>query len=218
MGRNKKPTRIPLYDVSLSPQAIKHANQTLKSGWLSPGPKVAAFEKAICELMQTRYAAPVSSATAGMELVLTAIGAQPGKEVVTTPFTFVGTVEAILAAGATPVFADINPHSLNIDPDEVYRKITHRTIAVMPVDLAGYPANYRMLKKICNTKSVPLIADAAHSIGAMYRNKPIAKHTDAAVISFYSTKNLTCGEGGIVVSKHQAVVEAIKLMARHGLT
>ncbi|UCE23717.1 MAG: DegT/DnrJ/EryC1/StrS family aminotransferase [Candidatus Zixiibacteriota bacterium] len=218
MKKNKTLRRVPLHDIKLSGQAIKHANETLKSGWLSPGPKVAAFEKALCEMMRTRYGAAVASATAGLELVLTSIGAQPGKEVVTTPLTFVGTIEAILSAGATPVFADIDPQSLNIDPDEVFRKITHHTIAVMPVDIAGYPADYRVLKKICDTKSVPLIADAAHSVGSAYRGKPIPGHTDAAVISFHATKNLTCGEGGMVLSKHKAIIDAVRIMSRHGLT
>ncbi len=218
MKKSKTVRRVPLYDIKLSRQAINHVNQTLKSGWLSPGPKVAAFEKALCELMQTRYGTAVASATAGLELVLNTIGAQPGKEVVTTPLTFVGTIEAILSAGATPVFADIDPHSLNIDPDEVFRKITHHTVAVMPVDIAGYPADYRMLKKICDTKSVPMIADAAHSIGSAYRGKPIPKHTDVAVVSFHATKNLTCGEGGMVLSKHKAVIDAVRIMSRHGLT
>lgn len=218
MAKTKTQRRIPLYDIRLSAAAIKNATDTLKSGWLSPGPKVAAFEQAICWMMQARYAAAVASATAGMELTLLAIGAEPGKEVVTTPFTFVGTIEAIMSTGATIVFGDINPHTLNIDPDEVYRKVTHHTIAVMPVDLGGYPANYRMLKKICDTKQVPLISDSAHSIGARYYGKPVNKYTDASVISFHATKNLICGEGGIVLSKHKAVVEAVRLMARHGLT
>lgn len=218
MKKSNKPRHIPLYDIKLSKQTLKSVNDTLKSGWLSPGAKVAAFEQAICRLMQTRYGTAVASATAGLEMVLVALGAQPGKEVVTTPFTFVGTVEAILSAGATPVFADINPHTLNIDPDEVYRKITRHTIAVMPVDIAGYPANYRMLKKICDAKQIPLIADGAHSIGALYRGKPIPKYTNAAVISFHATKNLICGEGGIVLSKHKAVIDTVKIMSRHGLT
>lgn len=218
MAKRKTQRRIPLYDIKLSAAAVKSATETLKSGWLSPGPKVAAFEQAICWMMQARYGAAVASATAGMELVLLAIGAEPGKEVVTTPFTFVGTIEAIMSTGATIVFGDINPHTLNIDPDEVYRKITHHTIAVMPVDIGGYPADYRLIKKICDTKQVPLISDSAHSIGARYYGKPVSKFTDASVISFHATKNLICGEGGMVLSKHKAVVEAVRLMARHGLT
>ncbi|MEW6412595.1 MAG: DegT/DnrJ/EryC1/StrS family aminotransferase [Candidatus Zixiibacteriota bacterium] len=218
MKKAKSNKKIPLYDVKVSTKAIKNVTDTLRSGWLSPGPNIAAFETAMSKLMKTRHAAAVASATAGLELVLTSIGSEPGKEVVTTPFTFVGTIEAILNTGAIPVFADIDPHSLNIDPDEVFRKITHRTIAVMPVDIAGYPANYRMLKKICDTKRVPLVADAAHSVGALFQNKPVPTHTDAAVISFHTTKNLICGEGGIVLSKHKAIVDIVKLMARHGLT
>ncbi|UCD64514.1 MAG: DegT/DnrJ/EryC1/StrS family aminotransferase [Candidatus Zixiibacteriota bacterium] len=218
MAKSKISRRVALYDLKLSSGAIRSATQTLESGWLSPGPKVAAFEKAICGLMQARHGAAVASATSGLELVLLAIGAEPGKEVVTTPFTFVGTIEAIVSVGATVVFGDINPHTLNIDPDEVFRKITDHTIAVMPVDIAGYPADYRMLKKICDTKRVPMIGDSAHAIGARYRGKPVSRYTDVSVISFHATKNLTCGEGGMVLSRHKAVVDAVRLMSRHGLT
>lgn len=218
MKKTEQPRKVPLYDIRLSASAVRRVNQVLKSGWLSPGVNVAAFQEAICDLTGVRYGAAVGSATAGLEMVLTAIGSDAGKEVITTPFTFVGTVEAILSAGATPIFADIDPRTLNIDPDEVFRRITHRTLAVMPVDIGGYPANYRLLRRICDAKRVPLIADAAHSIGSAYKGKPVPKFTDAAVISFHATKNLICGEGGIVLSKHRDVIEAIKIMSRHGLS
>ena len=210
--------KISLYDIKLSPAALKQATDTLKSGWLSSGPKVAAFEKAIAEKMATRYAVAVGSATSGLQMVLTAIGAEPGKEVITTPFTFVATVEAIMAAGATPVFADIDPHTLNLDADEVYRKFSRHTLAVMPVDIGGFPADYEILKIICKNRQIPLIADAAHSIGTAFKGRPVPRHTDAAVISFHATKNLICGEGGMVVSKHKALVDLVRLMTHHGLT
>ena len=218
MPTKKAPKKISLYDIKLSPAAIKQATDTLKSGWLSSGPKVAAFEKAIAEKMATRYAVAVGSATSGLQMVLTAIGAEPGKEVITTPFTFVATVEAIMATGATPVFADIDPHTLNLDADEVYRKFSRHTLAVMPVDIGGFPADYEILKIICKNRQIPLIADAAHSIGTAFKGRPVPRHTDAAVISFHATKNLICGEGGMVVSKHKAVVDLVRLMTHHGLT
>lgn len=218
MNTGKRKRRIPLYDIKLSQEAIKEAADTLRSGWLSPGPRIAAFEKAICDLMQTRYGVAVSSASVGLQLVLRTIGVGSGKEVVTTPFTFVATVEAIISTGARPVFADIDPVSLNIDPDEVSRKISGRTAAVMPVDVGAYPADYDALRKICNSRKIPLVADAAHSIGAAHRGRPVPKHADAAVISFQVTKNLACGEGGMVLSRYKPLIEFVRLLARHGLT
>ncbi|NOY89395.1 MAG: DegT/DnrJ/EryC1/StrS family aminotransferase [FCB group bacterium] len=210
--------KIPLYRLKVSPQAIKEVNSSLKSGWLSPGPKVASFEKAICKLMHSRYGALVSSATDGIELALTALGAMPLKEVITTPFTFVATVHAIMATGATPVFADIDAHTLNIDPEEVERKITERTVAIIPVDIGGYPADYDALNKICDDKKLLLIADAAHSIATLYRGKPVTHYSNVAVISFHATKNLFCGEGGVVLADNKSFIEAIKIMSQHGIT
>ncbi|MFQ5453282.1 MAG: DegT/DnrJ/EryC1/StrS family aminotransferase [Candidatus Zixiibacteriota bacterium] len=216
--KKKKNNQIPLYNIKLSSNAINEVKDSLKTGWLSPGPKVTSFEKAICSLMQTRYGALVSSATAGLQLALTAVGVRPGKEVITTPFTFVATVEAIIAAGAKPVFADIDPHSLNIDPIGVSSKITNQTAAVMPLDLGGLPANYDMLRDICKVNLLYLIGDSAHSIGSLYKNKPVSKYSDAAVISFHATKNLICGEGGIVLSRHKKLIDRVRTLSQHGMT
>ena len=213
MSKNRK---IPLYDLQISSKAINNAARTLKSGWLSPGKNVAEFEKAIAEMMNCRYAAAVSSATIGMELTLFALGAEPGLEIITSPFTMPATVEAILAAGCTPVFADIDPDTLTIDPQEVFRKISDHTMVIIPVDIAGHPAEYSTLDRICEEYKISMVSDSAHAIGSKYKNKPISKFTDASVISFHATKNLVCGEGGIVLSKHKKLIEVIKLLSRHG--
>jgi dTDP-4-amino-4,6-dideoxygalactose transaminase len=209
---------IPLFDLSLSARTKKEGSATLASGWITSGPKVEAFERAICQRMHVKYAAAVSSGTSGLYLALKAVGAEKGREVITSPFTFVATVEAILMTGAVPVFTDIVPNTLNVDPDEVAWKISDHTIAIVPVDIAGYPANYTPLNKICKERSIFLIADAAHSFGASYRNRTIPNMTDATVYSFYSTKNLTCGEGGMVLSRRKELIEQVKRLAMHGLT
>jgi dTDP-4-amino-4,6-dideoxygalactose transaminase len=209
---------IPLFDLSLSAKARKEVASTLASGWLTTGPKVATFERAICRHLNVKYAAAVNSGTAGLYLTLKAIGAGKGRQVVTTPFTFIATVEAILMAGATPVFADIVPHTLNIDPEEVARKVSDRTVAIIPADIAGYPANYELLNKVADERSLYLVADAAHSFSTTYQSKTIPNITDAAVFSFYSTKNLTCGEGGMVLSKHKQLIDKVKCLSLHGLT
>ena len=209
---------IPLFDLTLSVKAGKEVASTLASGWITTGPKVAAFERAVCRHLNVKYAAAVNSGTAGLYLVLKAIGAGKGREVVTTPFTFVATVEAILMTGAKPVLADIDPRTLNIDPEEVARKVSDRTIAIVPVDIAGYPADYELLSKVVDKRSLYLVADAAHSFGAANQSKTIPNLTDAAVFSFYSTKNLTCGEGGMVLSRHKQLIDKVKCLSLHGLT
>ena len=209
---------IPLFDLTLSAKARKEVASTLASGWITTGPKVAAFERAVCRRLNVKHAAAVNSGTAGLCLALKALGAGKGRDVITTPFTFVATVEAILMTGAAPVLADIDPHTLNVDPEEVARKVSKRTVAVVPVDIAGYPANYELLNKIADKYSLYLVADAAHSFGAAYRERTIPRLADAAVFSFYSTKNLTCGEGGMVLSRHQELIEKTKRLSLHGLT
>ena len=210
--------KIPLFDIKLSARAKREVAQTLESGWLTSGPKVVAFEKAVATYLEVRYAAAVNSCTAGLQLVLRALGIGRGKEVITSPFTFVATAEAILSVGARPIFADISPTTLNIDPDEVARKMSVRTVAILPVDVAGCPADYEALNRLCDGGKLPLIADAAHSFGATVGDRSIARMADAAVYSFYSTKNLTAGEGGMVVSRHKDLIHVVRTLARHGLT
>lgn len=210
--------KIPLFDLKLSSKAKKEVAAVLNEGWLTVGSRVAAFEKAVAKLLGVKHVASVSSCTTGLHLALKTLGASTGREVITTPFTFAATVEAIIEAGARPVFADIDPKTLNIDPDEVARKVSDQTMAIMPVDIAGYPADYVQLNKICDAHSVALLADAAHSIGASYRKRSIPQLCDGAVFSFYSTKNLTCGEGGLVASRHKMLTDKVHLLARHGLS
>ncbi|RKX25449.1 MAG: UDP-4-amino-4,6-dideoxy-N-acetyl-beta-L-altrosamine transaminase [Candidatus Zixiibacteriota bacterium] len=216
--KQTKRKKIPLFDLKLSSKAKKEVAAVLNEGWLTSGPRVKAFEKAVTKLLGVKYATAVSSCTAGLHLALKAVGAGSGREIITTPFTFAATIEAIIQAGAQPVFADINPQTLNIDPDEVARKITDNTLAIVPVDIAGHPADYISLNQICDARSLVLLADAAHSIGALCGKRSIPKMCDGAVFSFYSTKNLTCGEGGMVVSRHKVMTDRVRLLARHGLT
>ncbi len=217
MGKLREP-KVPLFDLSLAPAARRQVAATLASGWLTTGPQAALFEKAVSHLLEVRYAAAVNSATTGLYLILKALGAGPGREVITTPFTFVATVEAILMTGALPVFADIDPHTLTIDVEEVARKLSNQTSAILPVDMAGYPADYDRLNTVAAARKLPVVSDAAHAIAAQYRGKSIAQLADAAVYSFYSTKNLTCGEGGMVLSRHKVLVDKVRQLSSHGLS
>lgn len=209
---------ISLYDLRLSARAKAHVNEVLKAGWLSPGPKVEAFERAAAEYLGVPYAVAVASGTKGLRLALSALGVKPGQEVITSPFTFIATVEAIQQAGARPVFADIDPMTLNLSASAVGRAIGRRTAAVIPVDIAGQPADYGTLRGLCRSNSLLLISDSAHAFGATYRGRPLAGWTDATVYSFYATKNLTAGEGGMVVTRRKRLADRIRLLSRHGMT
>ncbi len=213
-----KKRNIPLYDLKLSAGTKKQVNAVMSSGWLSTGPNARELEKQVAKLDRVRYATAVTSATAGLQLALEAVGARKGTEVITSPFTFCATAEAILRSEAIPVFADIDPATLNLDPDEVSRKITSKTLCVMPVDIAGHLADYKSLSTICTKHRLPLIADASHSLGASYRRKSVAQLADAAIHSLQATKNVTSAEGGIVASRHKQLIERIQLLSRHAMT
>lgn len=210
--------KIPLYYVKISKEAIREVTATLKSGWLSTGPKVAQFEQAISKKFGIKYSAGVSSASQGLELILSACQIGPGDEVITSPYTFISTIEAIHSVGAKPVFVDIDPVSLNINPDQIRAKINDRTMAVITVDVGGFPCDYKKLKKLTRDEGILLIGDAAHSISAQYKNKPIFKQCDISALSFHATKNLICGEGGMVLSDNKQLIERVKLLARHGIS
>jgi len=218
MKKSNDNKTIPLFDLKLSARTKKEVAATLDSGWLTTGPRVKKFEQAVAEYLKVKHSVAVNSATIGLQMVLTAIGAGPGREVVTTPFTFVGTIEAILLAGARPVFTDIEAQTLNLDPDKIPPCVNKHTAAVMAVDIAGNPADYGRIASICNERDLPLVADAAQSIAGLHKGKSVPSHVDAAVFSFYSTKNLTCGEGGMVVSRHKELIDAVRLLSLHGLT
>jgi len=212
------PKKIPFYDLKLSVPAVRMVNKTMKSGWLTTGPAVAQFESGIAELLRVKHSVAVNSATAGLTLALRAAGVTSGSEVVTSPFSFVAGVESILNLGARPVLADIDPETLNIDPGEVEKKLTNRTAAILSVDIAGYPCDYDRLGRIAKRHRVPLVSDSAHALGATFRGKSIPQWTDLSVFSFHATKNLTCGEGGMVVSRAKKASEQIRLWSKHGMT
>ncbi|MEW5993171.1 MAG: DegT/DnrJ/EryC1/StrS family aminotransferase [Candidatus Zixiibacteriota bacterium] len=215
-GRKRK--KIPLFDLKVSPQARKQVRTVLKSGWLTTGPVTEALEAAMARYLGIKHIAAVNSATAGLYLALRALGVGKGDSVVTTPFTFIATVEAILLAGAQPLFADIEPRTLNIDPQKVTSVIRKNTKVILPVDIAGFPADYARLTAIGRDRSLYLLADSAHAIATRIGNRTPAHFADAAVYSLYSTKNLTCGEGGLVVSRRKSLADRVRRLARHGLT
>lgn len=209
---------IHFHRYSIGQEEKEAVLAALDSGWITKGPRVAAFETAICEYTGAASALALNSCTAGLHLAMLALGIGPGDEVITTPLTFVATVNMILAVGAIPVLADIDPESLNIDPHSVAQKITSRTRAIIPVHLAGQPCELEPLLKLAETHQVKVIDDAAHAIGASYHGKKIGAWCDATVFSFYATKNITTGEGGMLLSQDPAIVEAARPISLHGLS
>ncbi len=218
MGSRPAKHKVPLFDVRVSRRARREVSAVLASGWLTSGPRVSAFERAIGDYLNVRHVAAVGSATAGLYLTLRALGIRPGHRVITTPFTFVATVEAILQSGAEPVLVDIDEPTLNLSPEGVADAVDRRTRAIVPVDIAGHPAEYGPLLDVARQSSLRVISDAAHSIAARYRGGTSPHYAHAAVYSLYSTKNLTCGEGGLVVSRNRKLISKVRQLSRHGLT
>lgn len=194
--------------------------EVMRSGWLGSGPRVAAFEEAFARYKNTgadRVAA-VSSCTAALHLSMVAVDLQPGDEVIVPALTFCATINAIVHAGAMPVLVDVDPRTMNIDPASVEAAITPRTRALMPVHFAGRACEMDALMDIAARHSLLVIEDCAHAIETTYRGRPAGTLGDFGCFSFYATKNLTTGEGGMVLAKDVGRIERIKRLALHGLS
>jgi dTDP-4-amino-4,6-dideoxygalactose transaminase len=209
---------IHFHRPSIGQEEINEVVETLRSGWLTTGPRVARFEREFREYTGAPHAVAVNSATAGLHLALAGLKIGPGDEVITTPMTFCATVQAILHVGATPVLADIGLDG-NIDPEEIAKRITARTRAIIPVHMAGLPCEMKAIWELAQRHGLHVIEDAAHAAGAIYEGRPIgAGASDAVAFSFYATKNLTTGEGGMITTDRLALAEALRMLALHGVT
>ena len=207
---------IPYGRQSISETDIAAVVAALKSDWLTTGPLVEKFELAL-EVIVGAPCVVVSSGTAALHCAYAAIGLEPGDEVITPPITFIATQATAGLFGAKIVFADVLPNTANIDPQAVATLITERTKAIVAVDYAGHPADLDELRAIADKHGIYLIEDAAHSIGSVYKNRPIGSIADITTFSFFPTKNLTTGEGGAVASPHPDLLSRAKSFARQGL-
>ena len=197
---------------------IEEVVASMKSGWLGTGPKVAQFEKDFAAYKGVSSAIGVNSCTAALHLSFLAAGLQPGDEVITTPLTFCATVNAIIHAGNTPVLADIDSETMNIDPREVEAKITSKTKAILPVHFAGRPCNMDALCYLAEKYNLKIIEDCAHAIETEYKGKKVGTFGDFSCFSFYVTKNVITGEGGMVLTKDEEDASHIKTLALHGMS
>jgi dTDP-4-amino-4,6-dideoxygalactose transaminase len=209
---------IPFAPPDLGQDEIDAVAEVLRSGWLTGGPKVREFEEAFRRITGAEHALALSSATAGLHLALLACDIGPGDEVITTPLTFAATVNVILHVGATPVLADICGDDYNLDPAEVERRVTPRTKALMPVHYGGQPCRMDELLDIARRHKLRVIEDAAHALSARYQGRPVGTIGDAAVFSFYPTKNITTGQGGMLTTNDEQLADRVELLRLHGLS
>ena len=197
---------------------IQAVVDVLKGDYLTCGPNITSLEKALCDLTGAKYGIAISNGTAALHVACMAAGIGVGDEVITTPITFAASANCALYCGATPVFADINPETYNIDPADIERKITPKTKAVVAVDFTGQAVEVEAIREICDKYNLVFIQDAAHSIGTTYNGVQVGNLADMTTFSFHPVKTVTGGEGGAVMTNDKALYEKLLLYRSHGIT
>src|SRR5271168_2069523 len=208
---------LPYGRQSIDESDIQAVVETLRSDWLTTGPKVAEFEEAIAAWVGTKYAVAFSSGTAALHGAAFASGLQPGDEAITSPLTFAATANCVLYQGATPVFADVVEDTLSLDPERVAARITPRTKAILPVDYAGHPADLDSFLHLGDRHGLIVIEDACHALGAEYRGRRVGSLAHMTVFSFHPVKHLTTGEGGMVTTDNPVFAETLRRFRNHGI-
>jgi dTDP-4-amino-4,6-dideoxygalactose transaminase len=208
---------LPFSRPTITDREINEVADSLKSGWITTGPKVQKFIEKIKRYTGSKNAVAVNSATAGLHISYMACGIGKGDEVITSPLTFVATANTVIHCGAKPIFADINLKTLNIDVAELESKITTKTKAVVPVHFAGLPCDMDKILSISKKNNLVVIEDAAHAIGAQYKGRKIGTIGDVTVFSFHPNKNITTGEGGMVVFENERFAPALNMLSFHGI-
>ena len=209
-------TRVPLSRPYLDERDEELVLDVLRSGRLSLGPAIDRFEELLAERVGAPYAAAVSSGTAGLHMLCHLAGVEPGDEVITSPVSFVATANCFLIEGGVPVFADVDPQTLNLDPAAVEAAITERTKGIVAVDMFGYPCELDELRAIAERHGLWLIDDSCEALGAEYKGKPIGSHGPSGAFGFYPNKQLTTGEGGMVTTHSEEEWELLKSVRNHG--
>ena len=217
-GRPLRDRFLPYHQPLLGPEEEASVIETLRSGWITTGPKTKAFESALAAYVGASHAVALNSCTAALHLALEAVGVGAGDEVVTTPITFASTANVVVHRGATPVFADVQPDTVNIDPAALEAATTARTKAVIPVHLAGQPCDMQGIVDVAGRHGLTVIEDAAHAIGAEYDGRRVGGHGRIACFSFYATKNITSAEGGALTTADAELADKIAIMSLHGIS
>ncbi len=209
---------IPYGRQSIDDADIEAVVKVLKSDYLTTGPAVEAFEKKVADYVGAKYAVAVSNGTAALHVACLAAGIGEGDEVVTTPITFAASANCVLYCGGTPVFADIDPDTYNISPEELEKKITSRTKAIIPVHYTGQPCDMDAILKIAHKHNLLVVEDGAHALGAAYKGKKIGSIADMTCFSFHPVKPVTTGEGGMIVTDNEELYRRLVLYRSHGIT
>ncbi|MFT4570795.1 MAG: dTDP-4-amino-4,6-dideoxygalactose transaminase [Hyphomicrobiaceae bacterium] len=218
MSSTRRDEFLPFHRPYLGEEEISEVVDTLRSGWLTLGPKTALFEERFAEFIGASHAIAVNSCTAALHLALEAAGVGPGDEVITSPYTFTATVAAIGYCGATPVLADTTPDYPNIDCAQVEASITAKTKAIVPVHFAGASCDLDRLRELADGCGAMIVEDAAHALPARWRGQRIGAISEATAFSFYAGKNMTAGEGGMVTTNDPALAERIRCIRLHGIS
>jgi len=213
---SRRETFLGFQPPAVGEEEIEAVAETIRSGWLTTGPRAADLERRFAEYLEAKHVLALSSGTAALHLSLVALGVGPGDEVVTSPITWPATANVIVHCGARPVFADVRSDDLNLDPDRAREAVTERTKAILPVHLAGQPCDLEPLWQL----GLPVVEDAAHAIESAYRGRKLGGLSDATCFSLYATKNVAAGEGGLVATNRDdvaAAIDALRVMRRgHG--
>ncbi|WP_456277658.1 UDP-4-amino-4,6-dideoxy-N-acetyl-beta-L-altrosamine transaminase [Bacillus sp. AK128] len=196
---------------------IEAVVETLKSPYLTQGPKITEFEEKVAKYVGAKYAVAFTNGTAALHAACFAAGITEGDEVITSPITFVASANCARYMGAYPVFADIDPRTYNIDPKEIKRKITSKTKAIIPVDFTGQPVDIKEILEIAHKHNLVVIEDGAHSIGAVYQERKVGTQADMTMFSFHPVKHITTGEGGMIVTNSSEYAEKLRLFRSHGI-
>ncbi|MFA5400925.1 MAG: DegT/DnrJ/EryC1/StrS family aminotransferase [Dehalococcoidia bacterium] len=211
-------TFLPYHLPSIGKDEITEVVDTLKSGWITTGEKTHRFENDFARYTRSKYAVALNSCTAAMHLALVAAGVGEGDEVITTPYTFAATAAVAIWLKARPVFVDIDRRSFNINCELIEAAITKKTRAIMPVHIGGHPCDMDIIKRISGQHNLTVIEDAAHALASKYKGKPIGSIGDMTAFSFYATKNITTGEGGMLTTDNEEFASRVRKLSLHGLS
>ena len=217
-GPPVRKTLLPYGRQSITEDDIRAVVETLRSDWLTTGPRVQEFEEAIAARVGAKYGISYTSGTAALHAAAFAAGLKPGDEAITSPMTFAATANCVLYQGATPVFADVCKDTLNLDPALAAERLTPRTRAILPVDYAGHPADLDAFLRLADRHGLVVIEDACHALGAEYKGRPVGGIAHMTVLSFHPVKHLTTGEGGMVTTNDPALAETLRRFRNHGIS